>query len=201
MASTASSPRSAVPLAPWQPWAERVVAFPTLGAAARFGHALAAAEGHRQEGDRRLRRRHPADAEAAGAAGARPATPWRSSWWRRRRRRCSPRWPPITAAPSSTSASARDAEDAAFDGKGRHAAALRIHLEPHHAARAQGRSGDHLSADALSRGARDRDGRGDGAGIRRRNAAPSRIPAPRRARLRVEPADPALPLRGAAWRR
>ncbi len=35
----------AVPLAPWQPWSERVVAFPTLGAAARFGHALAAAEG------------------------------------------------------------------------------------------------------------------------------------------------------------
>jgi FAD/FMN-containing dehydrogenase len=34
----------AVPLAPWQPWAERVVAFPTLTAAARFGHALAAAE-------------------------------------------------------------------------------------------------------------------------------------------------------------
>ncbi len=33
-----------VPLAPWQPWAERVVAFPTLAAAARFGHALAAAE-------------------------------------------------------------------------------------------------------------------------------------------------------------
>jgi FAD/FMN-containing dehydrogenase len=35
----------AVPLAPWQPWAERVIAFPTLGAAARFGFALAAAEG------------------------------------------------------------------------------------------------------------------------------------------------------------
>ncbi len=35
----------AVPLAPWQPWAERVVAFPTLGAAAKFGYALAAAEG------------------------------------------------------------------------------------------------------------------------------------------------------------
>jgi FAD/FMN-containing dehydrogenase len=35
----------AVPLAPWQPWAERVVAFPTLAGAARFGHALAAAEG------------------------------------------------------------------------------------------------------------------------------------------------------------
>ncbi len=35
----------AVPLAPWQPWAERVVAFPTLAAAAKFGTALAAAEG------------------------------------------------------------------------------------------------------------------------------------------------------------
>jgi FAD/FMN-containing dehydrogenase len=35
----------AVPLAPWQPWAERVAAFPTLLAAARFGCALAAAEG------------------------------------------------------------------------------------------------------------------------------------------------------------
>lgn len=35
----------AVPLAPWQPWAERVIAFPTLCSAARFGHALAAAEG------------------------------------------------------------------------------------------------------------------------------------------------------------
>ncbi len=35
----------AVPLAPWQPWAERILAFPTLGAAARFGWALAAAEG------------------------------------------------------------------------------------------------------------------------------------------------------------
>ncbi len=34
-----------VPLAPWQPWAERVVAFPSLGAAARFGWALTAAEG------------------------------------------------------------------------------------------------------------------------------------------------------------
>ena len=35
----------AVPLAPWQPWAERIVAFPTFKAAARFGWALAAAEG------------------------------------------------------------------------------------------------------------------------------------------------------------
>ena len=35
----------AVPLAPWQPWAERIVAFPTLGQAARFGWALTAAEG------------------------------------------------------------------------------------------------------------------------------------------------------------
>ncbi len=35
----------AVPLAPWQPWAERVAAFPTLAAAAKFGWALAAAEG------------------------------------------------------------------------------------------------------------------------------------------------------------
>ena len=34
-----------VPLAPWQPWAERIAAFPTLGDAARFGFALAAAEG------------------------------------------------------------------------------------------------------------------------------------------------------------
>ncbi|MEO8667122.1 MAG: FAD-binding oxidoreductase [Bauldia sp.] len=34
-----------VPLAPWQPWAERVAAFPTLGQAAGFGAALAAAEG------------------------------------------------------------------------------------------------------------------------------------------------------------
>ncbi len=33
-----------VPLAPWQPWAERVIAFPTLVQAARFGYALAAAE-------------------------------------------------------------------------------------------------------------------------------------------------------------
>ncbi len=35
----------AVPLAPWQPWAERVVVFPTLRSAVRFGYALAAAEG------------------------------------------------------------------------------------------------------------------------------------------------------------
>ncbi len=35
----------ALPLAPWQPWAERVLAFPSLGDAARFGHALGAAEG------------------------------------------------------------------------------------------------------------------------------------------------------------
>jgi FAD/FMN-containing dehydrogenase len=34
-----------VPLAPWHPWAERIIAFPTLGAAARFGWALTAAEG------------------------------------------------------------------------------------------------------------------------------------------------------------
>ena len=34
-----------VPLAPWQPWAERVIAFAGLGNAARFGHALTAAEG------------------------------------------------------------------------------------------------------------------------------------------------------------
>jgi FAD/FMN-containing dehydrogenase len=34
-----------VPLAPWQPWAERVVAFPSLAAAFGFGWALAAAEG------------------------------------------------------------------------------------------------------------------------------------------------------------
>ncbi|MEJ0013802.1 MAG: FAD-binding oxidoreductase [Bauldia sp.] len=35
----------AVPLAPWQPWAERVAAFPSLAGAAKFGWALAAAEG------------------------------------------------------------------------------------------------------------------------------------------------------------
>jgi FAD/FMN-containing dehydrogenase len=34
-----------VPLAPWQPWAERVAVFPTLRAATEFGHALASAEG------------------------------------------------------------------------------------------------------------------------------------------------------------
>lgn len=34
-----------VPLAPWQPWAERVAAFQTLASAAEFGLALAAAEG------------------------------------------------------------------------------------------------------------------------------------------------------------
>ncbi len=34
-----------VPLAPWQPWAERVIAFPTLAAAAAFGWALTAADG------------------------------------------------------------------------------------------------------------------------------------------------------------
>ena len=34
----------AVPLAPWQPWAERVIAFPTLADATRFGIALATAE-------------------------------------------------------------------------------------------------------------------------------------------------------------
>jgi FAD/FMN-containing dehydrogenase len=34
-----------VPLAPWQPWGERVLAFPGLAEAARFGHALAVAEG------------------------------------------------------------------------------------------------------------------------------------------------------------
>jgi FAD/FMN-containing dehydrogenase len=34
-----------VPLAPWQPWAERVAAFPSLADAARFGFALTAAEG------------------------------------------------------------------------------------------------------------------------------------------------------------
>jgi len=34
----------AVPLAPWQPWAERVATFPSLAAAARFGWALAASD-------------------------------------------------------------------------------------------------------------------------------------------------------------
>jgi FAD/FMN-containing dehydrogenase len=34
-----------VPLAPWHPWAERIAVFPRLSAAARFGYALAAAEG------------------------------------------------------------------------------------------------------------------------------------------------------------
>jgi len=34
-----------MPLAPWQPWAERVFAFPSLEAAARFGYALTATEG------------------------------------------------------------------------------------------------------------------------------------------------------------
>ena len=34
-----------VPLAPWQPWAERIAVFPTLGHAAKFGWALTAAEG------------------------------------------------------------------------------------------------------------------------------------------------------------
>jgi FAD/FMN-containing dehydrogenase len=34
-----------VPLAPWHPWMERIVTFPTLGGAAKFGWALAAAVG------------------------------------------------------------------------------------------------------------------------------------------------------------
>ena len=34
-----------MPLAPWQPWAERIAAFPTLAEAARFAWALTAAEG------------------------------------------------------------------------------------------------------------------------------------------------------------
>jgi FAD/FMN-containing dehydrogenase len=34
-----------VPLAPWHPWAERIAVFTRLSAAARFGYALAAAEG------------------------------------------------------------------------------------------------------------------------------------------------------------
>lgn len=34
-----------VPLAPWHPWAERIMAFPTLEAASRFAYALTAAEG------------------------------------------------------------------------------------------------------------------------------------------------------------
>jgi FAD/FMN-containing dehydrogenase len=34
-----------VPLAPWQPWAERIVAFPTLLTAAGFGRSLVAADG------------------------------------------------------------------------------------------------------------------------------------------------------------
>ncbi len=34
-----------VPLAPWQPWAERIAVFPTLAAATRFGLAFTAAEG------------------------------------------------------------------------------------------------------------------------------------------------------------
>jgi FAD/FMN-containing dehydrogenase len=34
-----------VPLAPWQPWAERVIAFPSLASAAKFGWALTAADG------------------------------------------------------------------------------------------------------------------------------------------------------------
>lgn len=34
-----------MPLAPWQPWAERIFAFPSLDAAMCFGHALTAADG------------------------------------------------------------------------------------------------------------------------------------------------------------
>jgi FAD/FMN-containing dehydrogenase len=34
-----------MPLAAWQPWAERIFAFPTLAAAARYGQVLTAAEG------------------------------------------------------------------------------------------------------------------------------------------------------------
>ena len=34
-----------VPLAPWHPWAERIAVFPSLSQAAKFGYALAAAEG------------------------------------------------------------------------------------------------------------------------------------------------------------
>ncbi len=59
-----------VPLAPWQPWAERVVAFPS---ARRRGALRLRADGgrrHRQEGDRRLRPAHPAAAQAPRAAGA-----------------------------------------------------------------------------------------------------------------------------------
>ncbi|HET7717697.1 MAG TPA: FAD-binding oxidoreductase [Bauldia sp.] len=106
-----------VPLAPWQPWAEQAIAFPALGDAARFGLALAGAEGIAKKEiavfDRRiapfLRRLAPsiphgssfaivmvsqpqagAVAELAGALGG--GAVYERDW--------------------------HDAEDAAFDGKG-----------------------------------------------------------------------------------
>ena len=92
-----------VPLAPWQPWAERIAAFPTLAAAARFGFALTAAEGIAKKEigifDRRipplLKRLAPLVPAGHAMAIVMVAS---------RRRRRWPRWSPSTAARSSMSA-------------------------------------------------------------------------------------------------
>ena len=106
-----------VPLAPWQPWAERVVAFPTLADAARFGLALAAAEGIAKKEigvfDRRiapfLKRLAPLIPDGSAFAivmVAEPQTPVLAE---------------LAAAHGGAVIYERDsaeAEDAAFDGKG-----------------------------------------------------------------------------------
>ncbi len=76
--------------------------------------------------------------------------------------------------------------------KRRAGTALRIHLEPHDAACAEGRPGDHLSATALSAGAQSRAARLGGGSLPRRRDLPHRVPAPAGQGLSFEPAAGAL---------
>ena len=107
-----------VPLAPWQPWAERVAAFPTLAAAARFGFALTAAEGIAKKEigifDRRIPPMLKRLAPLVPAGECHGDRDGRAS----RRRRRSPRWSPSMAARIVYERSAAEAEAAAFEGKG-----------------------------------------------------------------------------------
>src|ERR1700732_3726302 len=180
-----------VPLAPSHPWCERIACFPSLAAAARFAQAFTECDGiakklvtvHDPQGGPYLRR-VCSFRQAKGGHGDRHG--FRAAGGRTRaarRRSCRDGdFPPQR----------RGCAQGCLHRNTGLAAALRVYLESHHAARHPDRSLDHLPATSLSPRQKPGAGRLGGAAVSRRGSPASRIPTPLRQGNVLEPAARAL---------
>ena len=180
-----------VPLAPSHPWCERIATFPSLSAAARFAHAFTECDGiakklvtvHDPQVVPYLRRLAPYAEAGQAMVIVMVSEPQAEAL-------------ELLVADHGGEVTFRRCGRGCTQGRVRRdlgpAAALRVHLEPHHAARHPHRSHHHLSAASLPAGQQSRAGRLGGRALPRRGAAASRVPAPLRQGDLLEPAAGAL---------